>query len=319
MLARADGPGAPSTALARSAPADVQASLGNPSEALRLYRRAYADLSTVRGAGDADVLAARTGEVGALQDLGRFGEALPLARRLVSARRGGDPWLLARALNGLGGVLQQARCNDEATGPLRESLAIRRRLYGPDHARTTKAVVTLGAALAQAGRLGEAEPLFREALAADIRVFGPEHPYVASDLSNLGQLLNDRGHLRRARPVLDSAVVLRRRLLPPDHPDLGGTLLQLARALNGLDRPADAEVPAREALRIAAALPAQDDPVAARAAFELGRSLAGQGRRDEAEALLARATAALDAPAARPFVTPAERAAARTALATLRG
>ena len=228
--AAARGPSHPETARARVALGASRLALADADGALALYAAARRDLRRTLDDDDPEVADADEGVASALVALDRADEAEALFARLAAAHRArGDDDRLARALLGVGYARQAAGRDEEALEPLRQAYALRRRVSGPDHARTVAVAVTLGAALGELDRLDEAERMFRAALDGDRHVYGPRHPYVADDLANLGSLLVAAGRPRAARAALREAREIYQETLPPGHPDLAWTDSMLAR------------------------------------------------------------------------------------------
>ncbi|MCB1823824.1 MAG: CHAT domain-containing protein, partial [Candidatus Competibacteraceae bacterium] len=79
----------------------------------------------------------------------------------------------------------------EAEPLLRQALAAREKVLGPEHPDTLSSVNDLAGLYQAQGRYGEAEPLYQRALAAREKVLGPEHPdTLNTQLNYTGNLVN---------------------------------------------------------------------------------------------------------------------------------
>ena len=86
----------------------------------------------------------------------------------------------------------------EAEPLCREALAARKEALGERHPSTLSSMNSLAVLLRKQGKLGEAEPLFREALAAMKEALGERHPDTLTSMNNLAILLRDQGKLGEA-------------------------------------------------------------------------------------------------------------------------
>jgi tetratricopeptide (TPR) repeat protein len=91
---------------------------------------------------------------------------------------------------------------------LRDALAIREKVLGPEHPDTANTLGYLARLLRDQGNLAEARPLFERALAICEKVLGPEHPDTAVSLTQLALLLDRQGNLGEARPLFERALAI---------------------------------------------------------------------------------------------------------------
>ena len=100
---------------------------------------------------------------------------------------------------------------DAAAEPLiRESLAIRRKVFGELHRETATSTNDLALELLQRGDLAGAEALFRQNLATNLRVLGADHPSVGVAIGNLALVLDAQGDAAGAeRLYRDDLAILR--------------------------------------------------------------------------------------------------------------
>jgi len=167
------------------------AELGDAADALASADRA------ITMAGDSDRLTVRLRKVTVLKVLGRWDEAVALARRLLDEFD--TPADRARTRYALAGAYWGARRDAEAEGELRAILD-----HDPDHAAACN---DLGYHLADRGRnLEEAERLVRRAVARDRldrRRAGEAEPDNPAYLDSLAWVLFRRDKLPEARALLE--------------------------------------------------------------------------------------------------------------------
>jgi tetratricopeptide (TPR) repeat protein len=108
-------------------------------------------------------------------------------------------------MNNLASVLREQGRLDEAEPLLREALALRIQVYGPDHPRVAVSHYNLGRLLHAGGRTDEGITHLRMTLDIDRRAYGPLHPEIGADAFQLGRALVDAGQCADALIVLAEA------------------------------------------------------------------------------------------------------------------
>jgi eukaryotic-like serine/threonine-protein kinase len=116
----------------------------------------------------------------------------------------------------------------EAQRQLERALELRRRVLGPEDARTLKTLTRLGWAADLQGKYAEAELLESQAVEAQRRVLGPEHPDTLRSINNLAVVYDDEGKHAQAEALDVQTLEIRKRLLGPEHPDTLGSINNLA-------------------------------------------------------------------------------------------
>jgi len=137
----------------------------------------------------------------------------------------------------------------EAKHQLQSALAVRRRLFGNQHALTAETLNALAWSLKELGEFAEAEALYREALGARRGMLGEEHLDVAETLNGLGQLLYVQKKHADAEPLLRQSLALRQRLGAPER-EVASSMANLGSLLRDMGRLNEAEGLLREALAI---------------------------------------------------------------------
>lgn len=121
---------------------------------------------------------------------------------------------------------------DEADEQLRQALALRRRLFGTDHAEIADTLNALGEVRYDRGDFDGAERLYDEALAMRERLFGRQNAAVATSLDNLGNVYQEHGDEAAAEAAYREALAIRRAKLGPDHNDVAASLNNVATILH---------------------------------------------------------------------------------------
>jgi tetratricopeptide (TPR) repeat protein len=109
---------------------------------------------------------------------------------------------VATSLNSMALVLRDRGALEEAEPFLRESLAMRQKLFGEEHDRTAGARYQLARLLLDTGRPDDAEPLFRQALLVSEATNGKQHWKTAIARVGLGGVLITLGRYEEAELLL---------------------------------------------------------------------------------------------------------------------
>lgn len=138
----------------------------------------------------------------------------------------------AHLLGNYSNVLKHLGRRQEAEAPLLEGIALRRKVFGPDHFDTARMVADHGFLLMDLGRPAEGEAILRRARGTSIEALGDDHPAVDLQTRKLAEIVESRGRCSETvellRPLLDrraepQAEFIHRRLalarcLLPDEP-----------------------------------------------------------------------------------------------------
>lgn len=108
---------------------------------------------------------------------------------------------------------------------LESALAIRERLFGPNHFLVADTLIRLGLIQSRQGRLAEGEQMQTRAIEI-LRAQGPETELAAA-LNNLGSVLSAQGRSKEAESRIREAISIWERTGGPDDPSLAGGLLNL--------------------------------------------------------------------------------------------
>jgi serine/threonine-protein kinase len=165
--------------------------------------------------------------------LDRYPEAEHLCREALQADReraeGKEASaVLADTLDELGKVYYLSGNFAAAESTMRETLALRTRVFGLRHTGTAQAQANLGVLLYQSGRYPEALAIYEAALPNFRAVYGAEHSEVSNILNLIGRLRLMTGHVDEAEPMLREALAMIEKLEGDTHDDLVSPLNSLA-------------------------------------------------------------------------------------------
>ena len=108
---------------------------------------------------------------------------------------------------------------EEALKLREQVLALCRKVLGPEHPDTLRAMNNLAISYDVAGRRDEALKLREEVLALRRKVIGPEHPDTLRAMNNLAISYADAGRRDEALKLREEVLALRRKVFGPEHPD----------------------------------------------------------------------------------------------------
>jgi eukaryotic-like serine/threonine-protein kinase len=227
-----------------------------------LFRRALAIREKILGPDDPQVAAVLQGLGSLLGRLsGKWKDAEAILRRALAIYQRHPPGAdLARVLHEL--AVTRLRQGDlkETERLLRQSLALREKIFPPDHPDVATSIVALGVLLATGLRHGEAIPLYRRGLASLEKSLGPEHPTVALTWNNLGISCMAVGRNAEAEASLRHALAIQERVFGRDHVEILPSLYALARLYRQEQRWADVDAVVARSLPISDGnLPAGND------------------------------------------------------------
>jgi tetratricopeptide (TPR) repeat protein len=137
----------------------------------------------------------------------------------------------AELLDKAGSYLHSRGAHSSARPLFERALAIREKVFGPEHPGTAASLNNLAGLLQDRGDLVGARALLERALVINEKVFGPQDPMTAASLNSLARLLHAKGDLVAARRLSERALAIREKVLGPEHPhtalslnNLGGVL-----------------------------------------------------------------------------------------------
>ncbi len=223
--------------------------------------------------------------------LGLYDRAEPLLDSAVAIRRrsSGDDATTAASLFILAYLLRDQGRYAAAESLYRETLAIRRRLFGDRHVDVVASLNGLAYLLRGRGDFEESVGVYREALAAGRALSQGNDSLVATTLGGLAAALHGLGDLDGAEPLFREALAMNRALLGNDHPHININLYSLATLLHDKGDLAAAEPLYREAVAVGLKVFGDRHPLHAVDLMGLAALLRDQGNYAKAEALYRRA------------------------------
>lgn len=203
--------------------AEAQENLGRYVEAESLHRQALALFTETVGPRHLDVAEAQTAlaQLVLFEGQQREAEALLLQAAGFYERAGllAHPGY-ARVLFHLGSWHQNEGNADVSEGRFRQSLALRRILFGERHPEYVKSLDAVASLLSRQGQGTVAVALFRRGLKVSQEVYGERSRYVAETLYHLSAAQLRLGNVQESRTLLMQAIGMAQEGLGKDHPDL---------------------------------------------------------------------------------------------------
>ncbi len=266
--------------------------LGEDAAAERHLQRALDLRRRVLGAEDPVTLRTQSLLASVWIGLGRYGEAVALARTVAAAQHrllGPENTDTLSTLTALGNALWRSGHYPEAEEMLARVLAARRRIGGPDDRGALPVLANLAAVRAEQGRYAAAESLYREGIALDRRLLGPENPQTLSLLNDLAVVYHREDKLAAAEALDREVLDLRRRTLGPEHPATLQSMNNLAGVYRYEGRPAEAEPLMAQVFETDRRIAGPEHPETLIAMVNLGIIQRDAGRYPQAERLLLQA------------------------------
>lgn len=134
----------------------------------------------------------------------------------------------AHSLNNLASLDKAQGKYDQAEELFKQSLAIRVKAQGPDHADVVVGLANLADLYESEGKLSVAKPLYLRALAIETKALGKDHPNLASTYTSVAVLLMEEGSFVQAESFYQQALAINKKVLGPNHPQVASDLDGLA-------------------------------------------------------------------------------------------
>jgi CHAT domain-containing protein/Tfp pilus assembly protein PilF len=231
-------------------------------------------------------------EVAKLAREGRYGDAIPIAARVVSIRQrllGDDHQIVATSLNQQGICCHSAGQYAQAETLFRKALEITQRVLSDDHPQAAACYGNLALSLQRQDKYSEATALLQKALRIELQVNGPDHAGAAIAYTNVASNFDHQGLYDKAEPLYRQALDVLRQSLGEDHEKTAMAHNNLGFNLHRQAKDVDADREYREALRIRLKLSQAAHPDTGLVYNNLAVSLADQGRYADAEPLYRKA------------------------------
>ncbi|MGZ3439197.1 MAG: tetratricopeptide repeat protein, partial [Polyangia bacterium] len=179
-----------------------------------------------------------------------FDDALVWSRHAEAwiRRDNGNDRLLSSLDYNLGVLYFRMGKYDQALTIEERAVALRERLYGPDHTEVAAVLGELANIYEAQGQRDRAVEIQRRVLATTEKQLGPDHPDVGAGLVNLAAALGNQGKFADALALYQRALAIFERAYPPDHPFTATCLANLGEAQAGLGKLDDALLTEKRAL-----------------------------------------------------------------------
>lgn len=187
-----------------------------------------------------------TGGGGALTSRGLLDEGMERMERDLAEQ----PEIRAELLSRAGEIYRNLGIYDEAERRLRESLELRRRLYGDDSVEAAEGHHLLGSLLLSLDRFREGREELERAVEIRRAQLGPRHPDLALSLRNLAGVERAFGQHQRAREGYEEALSILEEAYGAQDLEVARTLVQQARHFSQLEERERAVETLERALRV---------------------------------------------------------------------
>ncbi len=215
----------------------------------------------------------------------RADEAVEIYRKLLALRISRHGELhpdVAWVQRELGTTLANQGNHEEGLPLLEEAVRNTRRIFGKDHARTSRALHPLAVTKRVLGRHDEAVEHLLEVVDIHRRLYGERHQVTARSMLALAAAYHELGRYEEAEALAREALTGLEVILGPEHPNVGEALRELGVSQFAQGDYDEAEKTQRRALSIYRASSGVSQGKLAVLLDDLGLTLARSGRPDEA-------------------------------------
>lgn len=211
-------------------------------------------------------------------------EILDRGARRIHEELKNEPDVRAQLAYTIGDIYLNIDEMDRAESLLKESLDLRRKLYGDGDRRVADSMNDLSLVHLRRGEWDKAENLLRKALEIRISELGSGHPDVAETIGNLAIISFYKERFDEAERLDREVIAIHRKSGGSDNPRLAVALVNLGNVLTHQKRFDEAEALFREAIAIERKTLGSEHPSVAMALANLGHVLRAKGNKlDEAE------------------------------------
>lgn len=219
-------------------------------------------------------------------------QMVPMAQSMVELAD--DDRIRAFASNSEGTILMAVGKHEQARQAFEHALALRKKVWGPEHWEVASTLHNLGLLFQSMGRVDEALEAHTLALELRKKVLGPEHPRVAESLRDLGTTLQEMGRFEEALEVQARALALKQKVLGAEHPSVADSISARGHVLRDMGRAEEALEAYARVLEMNLKLLGPESPLVAWALTDQGEALVELGRHAEAREKFTRAMAFQD-------------------------
>ena len=213
-------------------------------------------------------------------------EILDRASKEIDTGLKGDPELRAQMMDTMGQVYNSLGLYSHGTELLKQTVAVRREVLGPNNVQTLSAIQELGLALLNEGHYEEARKTEEEAVSVGSRVLRPEDRSLLQSRRVLAECVSFLGHPEQAEQPLRQILAAQTRVLGPGSIDVLTTRYNLGETLAEQTKFAEAEKLERETLDLDRRVLGPEHPQTMLQMLSLAFILNGMRKGAEAEKLL---------------------------------
>ncbi len=210
---------------------------GDYAKAESLFKQALAIEEKTLGA-DSPHIASCLNNISSLYSrMGKSAAAIPYAERaleIMKKARGENSSEVLMIRQNLAEL--KMHTGGDSLSELKETLAKREALVGPEHADVAQCLNNLAQWYLVHGQYSDAEPLYKRSLAISNKQLGPQNQYTLAVTQNLGTLYLEEKKFDLAEPLLKLALEGREKALGEKHPDVGHSLEEYAKLLRATGR-----------------------------------------------------------------------------------
>ncbi|MCP3140562.1 tetratricopeptide repeat protein [Pyxidicoccus xibeiensis] len=217
---------------------------------------------------------------------------VPMAQSMVELAD--DDRIRAFASNSEGTILMAVGKHEQARQAFEHALALRKKVWGPEHWEVASTLHNLGLLFQSMGRVDEALEAHTLSLELRKKVLGPEHPRVAESLRDLGTTLQEMGRFEEALEAQARALALKQKVLGSEHPSVADSIGARGHVLRDMGRAEEALEAYARVLELNLKLLGPESPLVAWALTDQGEALVELGRHAEAREKFTRAMAFQD-------------------------
>jgi len=199
-----------------------------------------------------------------------------------------EPSEKSNYLMDIGNLYDFNGCYREAEPLFKQSLEIRRKIYGEYHPNVATSLNNLALLYYEESKYNEAEPLYKQALEIIKKIHGEYHPNVATSLNNLAELYLKKGRYDEAEPLFKQSLEIFRKIYGEYHPNVATSLNNLALLYYEEGKYGEAEPLFKQSLEINRKIHGEYHPDVATSLNNLALLYYEEGKYGEAEPLYKR-------------------------------
>jgi tetratricopeptide (TPR) repeat protein len=144
----------------------------------------------------------------------------------------GQPEVEASIRKILGSAYRSLAFYDEGLVHHERALALRLKLFGPDHPSVATSYSNIGLTYDSKGEYDKALEYYQKSLAIRLKKLGPDHPSVATSYNNIGNVYDYKGEYDQSLELHRKSLAIRLKQLRPDHPSVASSYNNIGSVYN---------------------------------------------------------------------------------------